>query len=295
MIVAHTDIQLHVARFTRALDDTVDLSAKVMYINMFERDLERLRGTFQSTWGDDVELNLIGAKLYLYSHIFVARSKENYRVGKVVKPLLGDSGWRKIVYSGLSAAVSYIHAFSEQGRQASSPSASSPIPLEEPVQLRCYPHHYWRTLVLAAFYLLKFLALDSDSTETERELARNHLTTSYDTFMSYPNSIEHIAVAKTIEMLAKTSGIPAESKVNTRLGASIIYDALLTFSQLQKARSAGKLDREESEVSMIEATSGIPEDASQDDGFSIAEFLSTDWDLPWDTNFFDVGMETRDR
>jgi hypothetical protein len=296
VIVAQTDIQLHVARFTRALDHTGEATAKVMYINMFERDLERLRGTFESTWSNNLELNLTGAKLYLYSHIFVVRRQGSDTIGQNARALLEDSGSRKIIYSGLTAAVSYIHSFSEQTQSVPSPESCDTSPassLPQTSQQMSYPHHYGRTLVLASFYLLKFLALAPDVPEAEQELARNHLTTSYNIFMSYTTR-ESIATAKTIELLVKTAGIPAEGKVNTRHGASVIFDGLLTFSQLEKARNAGKLDRAEPETPALESTDVTPGYDGFDNGFSIAEFLNTDWNLPWDTNFFDMGMEMRD-
>ncbi|KAK3389577.1 hypothetical protein B0H63DRAFT_463977 [Podospora didyma] len=317
VIVAQTDIQLHVARFTRALDSSMDGAAKVMYINMFERDLDRLRTTFESTWTGNVEFNLIGAKLYLYSHIFVARkrsqSDRDSRRSNGARSLLLDPGSSKIIYSGLSSAVSYIHSFSELSRVAMSTPASiseSPgafLPHGSNAQMY-YPHHYWRTMALAAFYLLKFLALAPDVPVAEQELARNHLTMAHSNLMMYASSVEHTATAKTFELLLRTAGMPAEGKVNTRLGASIIYDGLLTFSQLQKARSAGKLDMDRMvgpeppsqsaetsatttglDLSAAASTPGGYDAAFDNAAFSIAEFLNTDWDLPWYTNFFDFG------
>ncbi|KAK3367407.1 hypothetical protein B0T24DRAFT_635799 [Lasiosphaeria ovina] len=352
VIVAQTDIQLHVARFTRALDNAMELAAKVMYINMFERDLDRLRATFESTWSSNVELNLTSAKLYLYAHIFVSPKRGSTGVemppaGQSPHSLLADSGARKIIYSGLAAAVSYIHSFSEEQQAAlsppdatgvetgapwdaspaatatSAPSTSSPPGPPQKVNRQMYfPHHYWRSLVMASFFLLKFLAVAAApgvggeaEAEAEQELARNHLATSYKTFMSYANSIEHVAVAKTLERLVQTAaGVPAEGKVNTRLGASVIFDGLLVFGQLEKARTAGMLElqaqmqmqtqthqdhvqpQQQAETPLFfDSGAATPGYGGFDNGFSIAEFLDSDWNLPWETNFFDMGMATQDR
>jgi len=294
IIVSHTDIQRHVARFTLALDSAADLGGKVTHINMFERDLERLRGSVESTWTHDVELNLTGARLYLYAHIFVGRRRGGGAAGQTGRQLLEDSGARNIVFAGLTAAVKYIHSFRGPEDVSESPSTN---------RHWSYPHHYWRTLALASFYLLKILALASDIPEAEQELARNHLTKAYDTFVSLPNLIETMAVAHTIELLVQTTtGVSTESKVSTRMGASIIYDGLLTFSQVQKAKSAGKLPQGETEtawpsigspeMSTTASTGGYDE---FEGAFSLAEFLSADWELPWDANFFDIGSDVLDR
>jgi len=301
IIVNHTDIQRHVARFTLALESATDLGGKVMHINMFERDLERLRTSVESTWSNDMELNVTGARLYLYSHIFVGRRRGSGAAGQA-RLLLEDSGSRTIIFSGLTTAVKYIHSFCGAGPSSdTSPGASS---APETHRHLSYPHHYWRTLVLASFYLLRILALASEIPAAEQELARNYLTKAYDIFLSYPNSIETLAVAKTIELLVQTTtGVPTENKVTTRLGASIIYDGLLTFSQVQKARSTGMLPQGEPEtvgpgVGSPGEMPMTPSIAAYDDfdgGFSLAEFLNTDWDLPWDANFFDIGSDVLDR
>ena len=293
VMVAQTDIQLHVARFTLALDGVMEPSSKAIHLNMFERELERLRSTFEPIWTGDTELNIIGAKLYLYGHLFVARKSED---SSMQNPhhLIGDSSSRRILYSGLAAAVSYIHSFSELQLPESSPmSPETPSSASPLVANRewYYPHHYWKNLCFASFFLLKFLAVASDATEADQELARNHLTTAYNIFMGYPNNKEAVGVAKTIELLVQTNAIQAEGKVATRLGASIIYDSLLTFSQLEKARHAGKLDMSEQEHPAAVQTVLTPVGESFESNFSLADFLNADWNLAWETNFFDMGMD----
>jgi len=287
VLTAQTDIQLHAARFTQALDGASDPATRLGYINLFDRDLERVRGTFQDTWTEEAELNLLSAKLYLYSHSFIAGQPSLFLGAGGSSHL--DSSARVILMDGLSTVVRYIHAFSQLDQSALSPfSAGASQPTNSQVNRQLHlPHHYFRTLAFSAFFLLKFLAIAPDATESDKILARNNLTTAHGIFMAYPYSKETRGVAMTIETLGKTN-VAREGKVQTRLGASIFYDALLNFSQLEKAKAAAAKDNlERAEGNLDSTVGGEPFVGGMD---LTAEYLSANWDMLWETNFFDMGM-----
>jgi hypothetical protein len=251
---------------------------------MFDRDLERVPGTFQDIWDAETELNLLSAKLYLYSHSFVA-GKPSVFSGVSGSHL--ESSSRIILVSGLSTAIRYVHSFSKldqsvlstlstEGSQSSAGQSNRQLHV---------PHHYFRTLAFSAFFLLKFLAIAPEATESDKTLARNHLTTIHSIFMSYPGDfVEHKAVAMTIETLGKAN-VASNAKVQTRLGASILYDGLLTFGQLEKAKAAAGKDTEI--VSARDNPEISEEDQAARDNFLLTEFLNSNWESLWDTNFFD--------
>lgn len=292
VLIAQTEIQLYVSRFTQALDGSNDPTARLAYITMFDRDLERVRGTFQDIWTEEIELNLLTAKLYLYSNSFVAGKPSLFHE---VNGSHSDSSARVIIVSGLATAVRYVQAFSRLDQSATSPfSTGAAQPTVGQLNRQTHvPHHYFRTLAFSTFFLLKYLAVASDASESDKELAKNHLEIAHNIFRSFPDSKEHIGVAGTLDALKKTN-VAKESKVSTRLGASIFYEALLNFSQLEKAKAAAAKDSLESAPGNL-GSIVTEEDQSARDAYLIAEYLNANWDMPWDTNFFDMGMEYLDQ
>jgi hypothetical protein len=143
-------------------------------------------------------------------------------------------------------------------------------------------------MAFTAFFLLKFLAIAPDASESDKILARNSLSTVHGIFMSYPDSKEHFGVAMTIEILSKTNAAN-EGKVQTRLGASILYDGLLNFGQLEKARAAAAKENIETASKTMESAVSEIDQTVHDTEF-MTEFLNANWETLWDTNFFDMGI-----
>jgi hypothetical protein len=286
VLLAQTDIQLYVARFTQALDGATEPAARIAYINMFDRDLERVRGTHHDAWADFIELSLLGAKLYLYSHSFVA-GKPTLFPGK--KDAHIDSSAKIILMSGLSTAMQYARCFSQLNQSVSSSfdNESSPFSTSSSNLMFYTPHYYSRTLAFTGFFLLKFLAIAQDDADSDKALAREHLAMIINYFKSFPDSKEYAGVAMTFQTLGRAN-LGTGSKVQTRLGASIIYDGLLNLTQLEKAKATAAQENLDTVFEDMDITIS-PADQEARETYLMTEFLNANWDMPWETNFFDMG------
>lgn len=93
-------------------------------------------------------------------------------------------------------------------------------------------------IVFATTYLLKYLATDLQASESDRSLARNHVTAAYQLFIRYTKSRERSRAAQVIELLGRMTKPLGrqESKlhIKDRFGASLCYDA---FWQAEKMRN----------------------------------------------------------
>ena len=229
---AQTEIQRHVVRYTTALNVEMPANAKHSLIQMFDGELERIRAKFRDAWCADTEINLQSAKLYLYGISFVSYGNKNTRS---IAPSQGSVASKSILCSGLTAAVSLIYNFSyldqtESERRSLSPGYGGYFPLLS------YPNHYFTSAFFAVVFLLKYLAIYTEASESDKDLARNHIGIVHRKFASLAQSLSHLRAARTIEVLGRmpiAMNAREDLHVNTRLGASLLFDAVWTAAQIR--------------------------------------------------------------
>ncbi|MCJ1395672.1 hypothetical protein MMC18_008558 [Xylographa bjoerkii] len=237
-IAAHVDIQHQVARYMTTLDGHLEARTKNALIKLFEQDLDRLRVNYEEVWSDALDIELLGAKLYLYGMSFVSADSNDIEPSQTEAPGLSS---RSFLYRGFAAAVRLLHTvcnlkIADDHRSPERPR--SPILNLSPElpkranyisQLGFYPKQFFRMVAFANFFLLWFLAVNLGAPEADKELARNYVSGTHRLFMSFTNSIEHMRYGKTLEVLGRmpsiTDGNPA-MRVNSRLGASFMYDII---------------------------------------------------------------------
>ncbi|MCJ1418213.1 hypothetical protein MMC32_004560 [Xylographa parallela] len=235
-IAAHVDIQHQVARYTTTLDGQLEVRTKNALIKLFEQDLDCLRVNYQDVWSEALDIELLGAKLYLYGMSFVSANPNNIEEGQIETPELLS---RCFLYRGFAAAVRLLHTVrhlnvAEDPRMPEHPRPPIVNLLQELPgranylrQLGFLPKQFFRMVAFANFYLLWFLAVDLGASEADKDLAKNYVSGTHRLFMSFPNTPEYIRYGNTLEVLGRmpsiTNGNPA-LRVNSRLGASFMYD-----------------------------------------------------------------------
>ena len=98
------------------------------------------------------------------------------------------------------------------------------------------PKPYFTSTFFATIFLLKYLAAVPNATQSDRDLAINHITLSHRLFESFTKARDHQRGAKLIEVLGRLSrsgGFSAELHVKSRLGASLVADASWNATQMR--------------------------------------------------------------
>ena len=234
VLAARADIQREVARSVPTLVDKIDLRTRHSLIKLFESDLDRVRTTFRDVWSAELDIDLLAAKLYLYGLAFVSPDpgdEDN------IEPEAPPFAARDILQRGLSAGVRLLYTARHLPVSVSSPGGSitqnpgdSGLGIENYIsQIGFYPKHFWRLTGFAVYFLLWFLAVDLEASDTDKELARNYVSATHRLFMSFTNNPEHIRAAHSFEILGRIpnkTGKTPQLRVNSRLGASFMYDAM---------------------------------------------------------------------
>ena len=224
---ARAEIQKRAVQFTTALDSPrLDFRTRHQFIKIHEQELDDVPCIFEDVWNDDLEVEWLGTKLYLFGTSFVSHGASANSI-ETESPAVAA---REVLQRGLAAAVGTLDTFS---RMKLPPTARGENRSDSPdyiYQLGFYPKHFFRIGGFANFFLLWFLAVDAQASASDKELARTYITFTYRLMISFKQSPEHVRAGKAIEELARmpiSSGQPSSLRVNTRLGASFMYSYTL--------------------------------------------------------------------
>ncbi|MCJ1293854.1 hypothetical protein MMC34_005410 [Xylographa carneopallida] len=230
-----------------ALDARLEVRTKNALIKLVEENLDRLPVNYEDVWSESLDIELLAAKLYLYGLSFVSISTNDIEQDQNETPGLLSQCF---LYRGFAVAVRLLHTvgylkLAEDSRILEHPRSPMMNPLQESPkrahyirQLRFFPKYFFRMVAFANFYLLWFLAVDLGASEADKELARNYVCGTRRSFMSFPDSPEHMRYDNTREVLGRmssiTNGNPA-SRVTSRLGASFMNDIIRTLVLYREA------------------------------------------------------------
>ena len=224
---ARADIQKRVVQLTTSLDSPrLDFRTRHSLIKIYEQELDDVQGIYEDVWSDDLEIEWLGAKLYLFGTSFVSHGTNANSI-ETESPVLAA---REVLQRGLAAAIGILDTIS---RMKLPPTARGENRSDSPdyiYQLGFYPKHFFRIGGFANFFLLWFLAVDAQASPSDKELARTYITFTYRLMISFKQSPEHVRAGNAIEELARmpiSSGQPSSLRVNTRLGASFMYSYTL--------------------------------------------------------------------
>ena len=223
---ARADIQKQVVQLITSLDSKLDFRTRYSLIKIYEKDFDRVQSTYEDVWNDDLEIEWLGAKLNLFGIAFVSHGPSPGSI-ETESPAMAA---REVLQRGLAAAVGILDTVSHMKLPHTHRGENKSESPDYVYQLGFYPKNFFRVGAFANFFLLWFLAVDAQASESDKELARTYVTFTYQLLLSFKNSPEHLRAGKAIEELARmpiSSGKPSSLRVNSRLGASFMYSYTL--------------------------------------------------------------------
>jgi hypothetical protein len=283
-------VQHTLAKFTSVVLNDPNGSVSYSLIQLVDGELDGLRSRFPSEWTSRVEVNVLIAKLHLYAMSVVRLHAD--RTSRDVLLKLGFPVALRIVY------------LTEQGLHYKS---TDPQSLGTTALSRTLPKEYFRGIVLAAVFLLRYFALNERAIKEEQELARNHVAIVHSFFKAgvLAPGDEYDRATKFFELLSRSQPVDIDNvklKVDNRLGQSLVYDAMSTTHSMRNiSLGAEEVEQERTLASGLEQnpiaqTDGLGQfglnfDATMMEGLGPIDMsLPIDiWgDNPWD--MIDVGF-----
>ncbi|KAF1851011.1 uncharacterized protein K460DRAFT_272345 [Cucurbitaria berberidis CBS 394.84] len=216
VMVLHT-----LAKFFNTIVENSQESMSISLANIIDAELDELKTRYPTPWTPRVEVSNLTAKLLLYTTVVIR--------------LQSDRASREILMrKGLSVAVRIIYV-TDQGL-AFRPNDFPDIPPE--ILQDTLPKNYFRILVLSTTFLLRFFVSNNQATPAEQELARNHVAIAQRFFHagSKDPRDERARCALLFETLSRQRPIDLENsklRVDDRMGASLVYDAVTTGHELR--------------------------------------------------------------
>ena len=224
---ARADIQKRLVQLTTSLDSPqLDFRTRHSLIKLFEQQLDDVAAENEEVWTDDLEIERLGAKLYLFGTSFVSHGANANSI-ETESPAVAA---REVLQRGLAAAIGILDTISHMKLPPTRRGENHSDSPDYIYQLGFYPKYFFRIGGFANFFLLWFLAVDAQASAPDQELARTYITFTYRLMISFKQSPEHVRAGKAIEELARMpiqSGQPSALRVNTRLGASFMYSYTL--------------------------------------------------------------------
>ncbi|KAK9234060.1 hypothetical protein V1525DRAFT_422593 [Lipomyces kononenkoae] len=228
------EVQLRVARQNAILSKRFEPLIQSSFIQLFDRDLDAIRSESLPSTFAMVEVNFLAAKLNLYGISLLSGTRVDIG-GRV------DASWKIIWYMGLRTAIRLAHIFTKSSKAASMTNFDESVHQLSDIVTVFYPKRYFRILATAGFYMLKFLFVDGEVTASEKAAARNNVKLIYETLLNWSSHDcdEYARTAKVIAVLcnAEMQGQPPVAKTtHSRLGASLIYDALEMVIRIRRGK-----------------------------------------------------------
>lgn len=214
-------VQHTLAKFTNVLlNDPRDVITHSI-VQLVDGELDGLKTKFPVEITPRVEYSLLVAKLHLYAMTIIR--------------MQSDPTSREILLKhGFSVAVRILY-LNDQGLGYK----SDDYPNMSFGQIsRTLPKNYFRGLVLASVFLLRYFALNTQATPEEQELARNHVALAYNYLKSSSSEPqdEQDRGSRLLENLSRQEPVDIEYtklRVDNRMGASLVYDALSTYHKIR--------------------------------------------------------------
>jgi hypothetical protein len=140
--MVHIEIQRQVVQYSIALAGQVDTSTTSTLLNLFSNELDNVLRSHKSTWSRRLEVQFLGAKLYLYSLCLTAVSKMPGYGSSAASSSVSDPA-RMSMQLGLPSAISLIHTITQLNKESSTMNPGSGS------EVLHYPKSYFRLVVFA--------------------------------------------------------------------------------------------------------------------------------------------------
>lgn len=228
---AQLSVDIELAQALTSIDDAAQPSSHV--IRMCIDRLDTVKTNWSHVWSLDAELELLMAKLYMYAARLA--SPESSIQGN-------DDSYSDTLQASHATAVQLATLVTNLSAEA---QANAPTygftPDHSP--LPGHPKHHSQTAFFAAIVLFKYLDNDHAATEDDRESARNAFSKIFQMFSSFSSTSdgsESHNAALTLQVIGRAIGHGSgnlEPHVTTRMGASLMHNAVWLASQIQAGES----------------------------------------------------------
>ncbi|OQV08211.1 Fungal specific transcription factor domain-containing protein [Cladophialophora immunda] len=223
---AQVEIQRQVVLYSTSLAGVGDFGTGSTLFNLFNNELDTVATTYKDSWTTRLEIQLLGAKLYLFSlcHIHAHQRKRRKPPFEDADGLHSD---KALLHRGLPSAVSLIYNMSKLQKEY----PAEPETPDDVSSVIHYPKYYFRSTMFAIAFLVKFLSANPTAAQEDRELAISHVVFGQRFFSSFPGCRDFSRAAEVVEIMAKGLKIESDNRedsISSRHGASILYDLVKT-------------------------------------------------------------------
>lgn len=285
----HVMVHHTLAKFTDVLNDPRGAISHSL-VQLVDGELDGLKAKISTEWTTRAEFFVLVAKLNLYT-LAVVR-------------MHSDPSSRDILLQrGFTVTVRIIYLV-DQGLHYT-PDEYAEMPQD--ALSRSLPKVYYRNLVFASIFLLRYFALNTRASAEEQEIARNQLAIAHKYLKSgsLNSEDERGRGAILLENLSRQKPFDIENvklRVDNRMGASIVFDAVTTGHSIQnKPQDAESVEVEQKAAAEAEQAqvSAPPNPGFDSFSFSTSDgsdFNPLDFQLPediWGDNIwgmFDIGV-----
>ena len=233
VMVHHT-----LAKFTTIVLENSQEVVSQSLVKLIDTELDGLKSKFPAPWSPRLEMAVLVAKLHLYTMT-------------IIRMQMDLTSREVLMKSGYSVALRIVY-LSDQGLFLRSNDYPDLSP--EALQSSC-PKNYFRALVLATVFLLRFFALNINASPEEQEIAKNHIAIAQRFFKAgaVDPTDEKSRAALLLEVLSRQEPMDIDNtklKVDDRMGASLLFDAITRGHELRhiKAEVEEKTTPQENEV-----------------------------------------------
>ncbi|KAF9734089.1 hypothetical protein PMIN06_008064 [Paraphaeosphaeria minitans] len=212
------------AKFTTIVLENIQETVSQSLVKLIDTELDSLKSRFPTPWSPRIEMAVLVAKLHLYTMTIIRMQDFTSR--------------EVLMKNGYSVALRIVY-LSDQGLFHRSDDYPETTPSF--LQQTC-PKNYFRALMLAAVFLLRFFALNINAPPEEQETAKNHVAIAQRFLTAGAhNAIDGKArAALVIEVLSRQQPMDIDStklKIDDRMGASIVFDAITRGHELRNIKA----------------------------------------------------------
>ncbi|KAJ9154870.1 hypothetical protein NKR23_g2284 [Pleurostoma richardsiae] len=236
------EIQVCAVKYTSLVSESAELHLAAMLERAFKHELDLTKDRFAAHWSADIEFVFLDAKLHLIATLAVSHSnKQLNSTSEGSSGLPVDPSLAVALSDGFDCAIRLIRilCLGQDVSQAPIPLGKHAITVDE-LFAEGLPKLYFRGLVFAAFYLLRYRISSNTTLTAAGHLARKHvdIACNYLRRHSMRPTDEPGRAAAAIETLHRFStvlpaAISGPMRIKERLGASIFYDALTKANEFR--------------------------------------------------------------
>ncbi|KAJ4303014.1 hypothetical protein N0V90_001905 [Kalmusia sp. IMI 367209] len=221
----HVMVHHTLAKFTTVVLENSQEVVSQSLVKLFDTELDSLRTKFPAPWSPRLEMAVLVAKLHLYTMT-------------IIRMQLDLTSREILMKNGYSVALRIVY-LSDQGlfyRSSDYPDLPAEL-----LQRSC-PKNYFRALVLATVFLLRFFALNVNASPEEQEAAKNHIAIAQRFFKagSKDPSDEKNRAAMLLEILSRQEPMDIDNtklRIDDRMGASLVFDAITKGHELRNIKA----------------------------------------------------------